>query len=98
VVAQSSVSWEHRGVATSTNMFARSLGSAVGVAVFGAIVNSRLAGTAGSFDLEDLPARILAPAIHPVFVCSAVIALALLASGLLMPRRAGTATVSDSET
>jgi EmrB/QacA subfamily drug resistance transporter len=98
VVAQSSVSWEHRGVATSTNMFARSLGSAVGVAVFGAIVNSRLAGTAGSFDLEDLPARVLAPAIHPVFVCSAVIALALLASGLLMPRRAGTATVSDSET
>ena len=90
VVAQSSVDWQHRGVATSTNMFARSLGSAVGVAAFGAIVNSRLAGSSGSsVDLERLAASALAPAIHPVFVCSAVIALALLASGALMPRDAG---------
>ena len=85
--------WQNRGVATSTNMFARSLGSAVGVAAFGAIVNSRLAGSpgsaGGSVDLERLAASALAPAIHPVFVCSAVIALALLASGALMPRDAG---------
>ncbi len=44
IVAQSSVGWEHRGVSTGTNMFSRSIGSAVGVAVFGAIVNSRVAG------------------------------------------------------
>ena len=88
VVAQSSVDWQHRGVATSTNMFARSMGSAVGVAVFGAIVNSNLAGRAGKLELEQLPASVLAPAIHPVFVCSAVVALALVLSGLLMPERA----------
>jgi EmrB/QacA subfamily drug resistance transporter len=93
VVAQSSVDWEHRGVATSTNMFSRSMGSAVGVAVFGAIVNARLAGAAPSgstLDLQHLSADGLAPAIHAVFVCSAVVALALLLSGLLMPRQAGT--------
>jgi EmrB/QacA subfamily drug resistance transporter len=99
IVAQSSVGWRHRGVATSTNMFSRSVGSAVGVAAFGAIVNSRLAGgtTAGtSLDLEQLSAGELAPAIHTVFACSAVIALALLLSGLLMPHRAGRDTVATS--
>ncbi|CAM3949546.1 MDR family MFS transporter [Kibdelosporangium persicum] len=43
IAVQSSVGWERRGVATGTNMFARSLGSAVGVAVFGAIANATLA-------------------------------------------------------
>ena len=40
IAAQSSVGWNERGVVTGNNMFARSLGSAVGVAVFGAIANS----------------------------------------------------------
>jgi MFS family permease len=99
IVAQSSVGWEHRGVATGTNMFARSMGSAVGVAVFGAIVNSRVAGgagTGGSLDLEHLPAGVLAPAIQAVFVCTAVVALALLLSGMLMPRRAGEDAAASS--
>jgi multidrug resistance protein len=40
IAAQSSVEWSERGVVTGNNMFARSLGSAVGVAVFGAVANS----------------------------------------------------------
>ena len=40
---QSVVGWQSRGVVTGTNMFARSVGSAVGVAVFGAIANASLA-------------------------------------------------------
>ena len=94
VVAQSSVGWEHRGVATGTNMFARSVGSAVGVAVFGAIVNARVADRAPAgtaLDLEHLSAGVLAPAIHTVFVCSSVVAVVLLLSGALMPRGAGAA-------
>ena len=89
IVAQSSVGWQHRGVATGANMFARSMGSAMGVAAFCAIVNSRVAGAAGggALDLESLPAGTIAPAIQAVFLCSAVIALALLATGLLMPTR-----------
>jgi EmrB/QacA subfamily drug resistance transporter len=43
VAVQSVVGWERRGVVTGTNMFSRSLGSAVGAAVFGAIANATLA-------------------------------------------------------
>ena len=43
VAVQSVVGWERRGVVTGANIFARSIGSAVGVAVFGSIVNSTLA-------------------------------------------------------
>jgi EmrB/QacA subfamily drug resistance transporter len=43
VAVQSVVGWERRGVVTGTNMFSRSLGSAIGAAVFGAIANATLA-------------------------------------------------------
>ncbi|MFC4785658.1 MDR family MFS transporter [Nocardioides sp. MAHUQ-72] len=89
VAAQSAVTWEHRGVATAANMFARSVGSALGVAAFGAIANgvvaARVAG--GVPDLEQLPGSVLDPAIHAVFVASAVFALLLLVVGVAMPRR-----------
>ncbi len=44
VAQQSVVRWERRGVVTGANMFSRSIGSAIGAAVFGAIANSTLAG------------------------------------------------------
>src|SRR5699024_10328746 len=40
IAAQSSVAWAQRGAVTGTNVFSRSLGSAVGVAAFGAVVNA----------------------------------------------------------
>jgi EmrB/QacA subfamily drug resistance transporter len=43
VAVQSVVGWNRRGVVTATNVFGRSIGSAVGVAVFGAIANATLA-------------------------------------------------------
>jgi EmrB/QacA subfamily drug resistance transporter len=43
VAVQSTVGWNRRGVVTGTNMFNRSMGSAVGVAVLGAIANATLA-------------------------------------------------------
>ncbi len=89
VAAQSSVTWEHRGVATGAVMFARSVGSAVGVAAFGAIANAVVADRVGAGvpDLERLTPDVLEPAIHAVFVGSALAALALLVVGFLMPRR-----------
>jgi EmrB/QacA subfamily drug resistance transporter len=42
VAVQSTVGWNRRGVVTATNMFSRSIGSAVGAAVFGAIANATL--------------------------------------------------------
>jgi EmrB/QacA subfamily drug resistance transporter len=43
VAVQSVVGWSRRGVVTGSNMFIRSLGSAVGIAVFGSIANTTLA-------------------------------------------------------
>jgi MFS family permease len=43
VSIQSVVGWNRRGVVTGSNMFIRTLGSAVGIAVFGSIANSVLA-------------------------------------------------------
>ncbi|WP_209122881.1 MDR family MFS transporter [Alkalihalobacillus sp. BA299] len=42
VSIQSHVDWRKRGVATASNMFMRTLGGAVGVALLGGILNSRL--------------------------------------------------------
>ncbi len=42
VAVQSVVGWERRGVVTGTNMFSRSMGSAIGAAAFGAIANTTL--------------------------------------------------------
>jgi EmrB/QacA subfamily drug resistance transporter len=45
IAAQASVEWHERGVATGTNMFARSIGSAVGAAVLGAVANGVIAAS-----------------------------------------------------
>lgn len=42
VAVQSVVGWEQRGVVTSANMFARTVGSAVGAAMLGAIANAAM--------------------------------------------------------
>ncbi|WP_235531053.1 MULTISPECIES: MFS transporter [unclassified Nocardioides] len=98
IAAQSAVGWRDRGVATGTNMFARSVGSAVGVAVFGAVANgvvaSRLGGgqRAGEVDLDALPISILDPALHTVFVVVACTSVALVVAGLVMPSRVSSVT------
>jgi EmrB/QacA subfamily drug resistance transporter len=89
VAAQTAVSWSSRGVATGTNMFARSVGSAVGVAVFGAVVNSYVSSRLASADpdIQHVSASILEPAVHDVFLLTVAITLALLAVAFLMPSR-----------
>jgi MFS family permease len=83
------VSWERRGVATGANMFCRSVGSAVGVAIFGAVVNSHVSDELGSssIDLQHVSSAILEPAIHDVFLVSVFITVVLLAVAFLMPTR-----------
>ena len=43
VAVQSVVGWDRRGVVTGTNMFCRSMGSAIGAAALGALANATLA-------------------------------------------------------
>src|SRR5699024_3412575 len=42
VSIQSAVNWEVRGIATASNMFMRTLGSALGAALLGGLLNSRI--------------------------------------------------------
>ncbi|WP_081978969.1 MDR family MFS transporter [Cellulomonas carbonis] len=81
IAAQSSVGWGERGVVTGANMFARSVGSAVGVAILGAVVNAVMRGT----DAFAEPER-FNDAATGVFVVVAVVAVGTVAAALAMPR------------
>src|SRR5207245_1242545 len=80
IAAQTSVEWTERGVVTSTNMFARSIGSAVGVAIFGAVVNS-LVGHGN----HPAPAALFS-AVHWVFLGVAAMALVMAVAASGMPK------------
>ena len=82
IAAQSSVEWNERGVVTGTNLFARSVGSAVGVAIFGAIANSVFAAPGGS---ESDPKTVVA-ASTAVFAAVLIAAVATVLAAFLMPR------------
>jgi len=84
IAAQSAVGWQQRGVVTGSNMFFRSAGSAVGVAVFGAVVNATL-GRSG-VDTDRVAPSLLTTAVQHVFLGTAVLAGALVVAVLLMPR------------
>lgn len=84
IAAQSAVGWDQRGVVTGANMFFRSLGSAVGVAAFGAVVNATLGAT--SLEGADVGAGPLTQAVHHVFLGVVVVTVLMLATVLAMPR------------
>ncbi|MEF2976081.1 MFS transporter [Subtercola sp. YIM 133946] len=81
IAAQSSVPWEERGVVTGTNFFARSIGSAVGVAIFGAIANGIYAAHPNG---QNDPATI-ALASGSAFIAVLVCALATVGAAAAMP-------------
>jgi EmrB/QacA subfamily drug resistance transporter len=94
IAAQSAVDWERRGVVTGTNVFARSMGSALGIAVFGAIANASLSRRIGghiSSTTSAIPVSVLEPAMHKVFFAAGVVAVLLAAAVLIMPNRSMTA-------
>ncbi|MDQ1529205.1 MAG: hypothetical protein QOH77_995 [Actinomycetota bacterium] len=82
VAAQSSVEWEQRGVVTGAQLFARSIGSAVGVAIFGAIANSIIASSGKP--ATSIPVVISSSA--AVFLAVAVVVVATVLAALWMPR------------
>ena len=82
IAAQSSVPWTERGVVTGANMFLRSVGSAVGVAIFGAVANGVIARSGLG---EHSPVAIHA-ASTAVFIAVLIAAFATIAGGLAMPQ------------
>ncbi|HST66916.1 MAG TPA: MDR family MFS transporter [Mycobacteriales bacterium] len=80
IAAQSSVGWQDRGVVTANNLFLRSLGSALGVAVFGALVNAVLGAQTGRVDPGALTT-----AVHHVFLTTVVVSALMLVAATLLP-------------
>lgn len=81
IAAQASVDWNERGAVTGMNVFARTAGSAIGVAIFGAISNNLIAAGAGEHDYDTV-----VTAYGWVFVGVAITAVLMLAASLTMPR------------
>ena len=90
IAAQASVEWNERGVVTGTNLFARAVGQAVAVAIFGAVANTiyRAAGGTGLLEGAVDPVAII-PASQAVFVGVVLCALvtAVLAGAMPDDRR-----------
>jgi EmrB/QacA subfamily drug resistance transporter len=61
VAVQADTGWARRGIATSTILFTRILGQAAGAALFGGILNARLAGEPGG---SSLVTRLLEPSLR----------------------------------
>jgi MFS family permease len=98
IYAQSSVEWNERGVVTGFNLFLRNVGSAVGIAIFGAVANAvflQAGGDAGE------PAAIEAAA-SSVFLAATIVtvltfvAIALMPRGLVAPTPQPAADVSPA--
>ena len=85
IAAQSSVGWRERGVVTANNIFMRSMGSSLGVAVFGAIANAVLPRASAPRGGHVDPAA-LTSAVHHVFTAVLVVAVLTLAAAALLPR------------
>ncbi|WP_433294777.1 MDR family MFS transporter [Actinoplanes sp. CA-030573] len=81
IAAQSSVGWSERGVVTASNIFLRSLGSAVGVAIFGAIANATV-GAGG------VNAASLTVAVHRIVIGIVLVAAVLVLLSFAIPRSA----------
>ncbi|HSQ95799.1 MAG TPA: MDR family MFS transporter [Croceibacterium sp.] len=98
VIVQDSVGWSERGSATASFVFARNLGSTLGAAALGGLLNWRLA-SGGSGSLQDIQRALaghasatleaskqaLAHGLHLTFWGVLVVSVATLALGLLVP-------------
>ena len=97
IAAQSSVGWGERGVVTGNNMFCRALGSALGVAVLGAVANAARSDGADPASPNGSTAA-LTSGTHLVFIGLVVVAGVMTIAVLAMPqhqRVRGTAGKTD---
>lgn len=81
IAAQSAVDWDQRGSVTGLNVFARTAGGAIGVAVYGAVSNSIIASGGGEFDAPTVTL-----ATEWVFVGVVITAILLFSTAWAMPR------------
>jgi len=81
IAAQSSVEWNQRGVVTGASLFSRSIGSAIGVAIFGAVANAIFAASGGS----GMDAETITAASSAVFLAVVIASAATVVAVVAMP-------------
>jgi EmrB/QacA subfamily drug resistance transporter len=86
IAAQSTVGWAERGVVTGNNLFCRSAGSALGVAVFGAIANATLGSATPTGHSTGAGRSALTVATQHVYLAVAVLAVLMAIAVALMPK------------
>jgi EmrB/QacA subfamily drug resistance transporter len=87
VATQSSVGWTDRGVVTANNLFLRSMGSAVGVAVFGAIANATIGSAVSDAPGAGVDPGLFAVAMGRISVGIVVVATVMLLAATRIPAR-----------
>ena len=98
IAAQSSVGWGDRGVVTGANLFARSMGSALGVAALGAVINGKMHGQTA----VQAPQQ-FGDAVTVAFVVVLALSVAMVVAASAMPRTTveyvspGVRTVSSAD-
>ncbi|MFJ4208827.1 MFS transporter [Paenarthrobacter sp. NPDC089675] len=98
IAAQSSVEWNERGVVTGTNLFARSIGSSIGVAVFGAVANAIYANSGGPNPQSTVSAS--GAVFFAVLVCAVLTVVAVVAmpeAGAKSPEAAPAASGASAQ-
>ena len=85
VIVQSSVDWNNRGAASSSNAFLRTLGQTLGIAVLGAVLNHHIGGHTNNG--TNVAPELLAAGLHSVFIILAVIAtVCVLLVAVFLPK------------
>lgn len=87
IAAQSSVGWGERGVVTANNLFLRSMGSALGVAVFGAVANATVGATVSDVAGAPVDPGLLTVAMSRIALGMVLVAGVMVLAATRMPVR-----------
>ncbi|WP_422936622.1 MFS transporter [Sinomonas sp. P47F7] len=98
IAAQTSVEWNERGVVTGTNLFARSIGSALGVAIFGAVANAIYASVPGPASAPQAIVPASAAVFLAVLIATVLTVVAVLAMPADQRKAAATPEQASAET
>lgn len=84
IIVQSAVSWNLRGVATSSNTFFRTLGQTLGVAILGTFLNKQIHSYTNAGG--EVPPTILASGLHGIFIMLAGISILCILIAFWIPK------------
>ncbi|UTR09919.1 MFS transporter [Evansella sp. LMS18] len=84
VIVQSSVGWENRGTAASSNAFLRTLGQTLGITVLGMILNQHIGGHTNNG--TDVAPDLLAAGLHSTFIVLFVLAVLAVIATTVLPK------------